>query len=539
MREHSEVNKLKIPAPCQSVSPIEEMKDELETLMTFRNALQQGNCLKEENGKLSSEIEALQDEKERLRQRHWEDNALRTKRENLKRITRMQVEENKIALKKGEYLKQAKLKLVSEIEALKSEKESRCNIMAEMTEFVNRECSMTKLVEENIRAVQEIISMKETKRCLESLIKKIKDEQKRLHEREEENKELRSKYNNMKSNVVELEGELSNVVQESVCLKEVKELLDFEIKKLKDARERLCKRNTEARTLKIICEDMKARKSELAEKVSIAVRERDRLKTERERLELQFDALKVEEEKLCKRDEENGELRMGYCNLKHTKTQLEEGLYGAFRDTARLIQEIDWLTSKSEELEDKLKLLRKRDKESKVIRTEFENMKHNMADLVQEFNIANQNVEHLKDVTKSLASIFENLEKEQKMLRETDEETKALSIKYDSLKRRVTELVWLKNSFQEMQCLNKEKENLASAIEKIKGEMEMLSETKRESKALETLYGIVKFRSHELSVEYESLKIRSHEYINMAKTVVLLMNKTVTGSAESDIYMTC
>jgi hypothetical protein len=485
VREKSNAKTIEDPeVPRPSVSSFEETEHK-QTQVKFASALNKDNKRLESRNELESE-------KEMLRKRNTEeDKELRAKRDNMKDNTTLQIEQHNSVMQERDRLKEKAKILVSEIEALKVKQQGlldrRDGLEATKREYVN----MAEIMEENARAVQEVERLNDTKKSLESQIEELIDEERKLNQNCKKNIVLKSIDDSKKSSKTEMDEQHSDIVQQTEFHKHVKDFLESKIQELKEEIEKTRERNNKAKALMNEYEVMQQKMPKLTEKHSKAVQERDVLRKAKTERAVYLKALENELKELCQREEEIKALWTEYYNMKGTEKNLLEELKNALQEREILVQEIEKLRSKTEDVKYNVKRLRRGDIEATAFRTEYDRTNDNMAELFQQLNTTNRDIKDLKEAEVKLHSELDDLRSEQERIY--------------SERKKIKELQ-LKSALQERACLIQKREKLRSQIEAVRDSIERLHRGDIENTDCRIEYDRTKNNMAELTQETKDLK---------------------------------
>jgi chromosome segregation ATPase len=338
------------------------------------NTDQEIERLTEVKNSLESQNEKLKADNKRLYKENMETMALRTECENM--------------ISENNRLQETIVSLTSKMEKLKAEQkmlhEGLCEREAIETDFQYLKWRMTGLEEENSNAVQETERLKNTIESLESQIEEIKHELGSLDENDEEISELKSEHFNMVGKLVCIRDNIK-------CLKHGNVIMASEICRLNDELEMLVKKHR------------------------CAVEKRDSLQKDKEKLMFEIEALEAEQERLC---EEDKPLRTKYNSMKRSITKLEQELHLVLEQKVFATYKIGWLMSKIEGLKKELEILNETNKEAIALRTACDDTRQSVTKLESERSVANEEMKHLKETEVQMILEFKELKEKQEQLRE-------------------------------------------------------------------------------------------------------------------------
>jgi chromosome segregation ATPase len=309
----------------------------------------------------------------------------------------------------------------------------------------------------------------------------------------------------------------------------------------------------------------------LEEENSNAIQETESLNKAKKGLESQIEKLKDEQ----KRNMEAEALKAEHDNMRHIESELEEKLSNAVRKRDCLLKDKACLMSEMEELTAKNKMLLQELDRSKAIRTGCDYLKCKLTELVEEnrnavqesedlnedkrglesqikelkdeherlhknhkeisklkseyldtvgmLKCTHQNNTNLKEVIVSMASHIQELKDEQEMLCEENMKATALKIYCDNIKLAMPELVErLRCAGQERDSLQDAKLRMMSEIKVLKAEQGRLYEREEETMALRTEYNYMK---HTMTNLQQELNHAVHQKVSLTEVMTWLMSK--------------
>jgi chromosome segregation ATPase len=468
--------------------------------------------------KLLSEITQLKDEQFNLSERDMENKIKRAIFETLKDTFHSAIEE-------GESLKVINKNLEAETEKKKYETErlhNRSNGTSALeTEYDDKILSVTKQEDLLNSELQKSQYQKQVNETLVSEMDQLKDEYKRLHERENELKVLRFDCDNMDRKMTELVEQLRCVCRENESLKEANDRLRSETDEVTNKLQSLREVDKEAILLSNQREGIKACITELMDDISLEEQVKARLNGVKESLASRTNELKGEIENPRERENKTEALRTECDNLKRDITQLDENRSRAIRENEYLKEEQKRLESENDKRKDELHRLRERYTETNSLKTQYEDMNVRKSALVADIYRAQQEGALLRDANKWLASINRNLKEETENLRERENKTEALRTECDNLKRDMTQLAEnLSRAIREIECLKEEQKRLASENDEIKDELHRLQEGDEEGTSLKTKYERIRVRLNGLEMEISHEQREGQRLIDIEKELI-------------------
>jgi chromosome segregation ATPase len=228
------------------------------------------------------------------------------------------------------------------------------------------------------------------------------------------------------------------------------------------------------------CDYLKCKLRELVEENRNAVQETEDLNEDKRGLESQIKELKDEHERLHKNHEEISKLKSEYLDtlgmLKHIH-----------QHNMDLKEVIVSMASQIQNLKDEREMLCEENMEATALKTDCDNIKHVMPELVERLRCAGQERDSLQDAKLRMMSEIEVLKAEQGRLCEREEKTMALRTEYNYMKHTMTNLQQELNlALQQKMSLTEAIEWLMSKNEQIKEELKILHEKDKEANVLRT-----------------------------------------------------
>jgi hypothetical protein len=435
------------------------------------------NKSEEENERPASEIGEPSHVKERLQQRDKEDTefaGVKTKMSHL-------MEEICSVFLENDSLKNAKDKLLSEITELRNEKcntpESEREHELKMSVIEHMKRSLEEMLDVFSSALQERKSLMESNQCLESEIKKIRDERENRRNRGNEANASRPEYEDVNLCVAQMEGWLKSLVEEIACLKQAREMLESEIKVLKEEQETLRVADEESNNRH---KSMEVKKNTVVQATITARHEINSLKDANKDLQSQIDKLKI---KMKRREEKAKELSVECDIIRGNVTALEAEHNRVIRETEYLNKKNESLTSEIDKITDELHRLREGDKDLESLMTQHENLRVKNAELLLDIDRAERERLVSKEANEILTSQFEELTEERENVRKGENKSTALiSESCDMLPDITGTNMKRSRVLQGNEPFFEEEERLPSEIKDLNGEMLGLLETNREDK---------------------------------------------------------